>query len=120
MHVVCVPPLNIFQIWKPVCGSNKKTYNNKCEFLRAKCKTQGDLEIVSEGECPEKCPDHCSWWGSPVCGTDGITYKNECKLDVAKCQGKNILTERNPAGNLWKMSLLFLISSSEIFHYFTP
>ena len=72
-----------------MCGSDKKTYNNECEFKRAKCKSQGDMKIVSEGECPEECPDHCSSWGWSVCGTDGKTYKNKCKLEVAKCRGKD-------------------------------
>ena len=38
--------------YSPVCGSNGKTYSNKCALQAASCK-EGDrnLEVVSEGEC---------------------------------------------------------------------
>ncbi|XP_062977611.1 serine protease inhibitor Kazal-type 5 [Elgaria multicarinata webbii] len=91
------PPVCSLYYWK-FCGSDGRTYQNKCEFCDAKRKSGGTLEIEYEGECVNKVEDECSEFreikkGYPVmcildhekvCGTDGVTYPNKCEFCVAK------------------------------------
>lgn len=37
----------------PVCGSDGKTYPNKCELKRVSCKAQVPLKMTSKGKCGE-------------------------------------------------------------------
>ena len=76
------------QIYQPVCGSDGRTYGNKCEFQKGKCLAGGDLQIVNSGERPglptaaveaeeeEDCPagpcPHKKY--DPVCGTGSKLY----------------------------------------------
>ncbi|KAL4714863.1 hypothetical protein ACJJTC_012535 [Scirpophaga incertulas] len=67
------------QEFKPVCGSDGKTYSNACV---AACNA---AEVAQEGECnPVKVPDcTCTKEKRPVCGSDGVTYSNACMLNCA-------------------------------------
>ena len=39
------------RIFKPVCGSDGKTYNNECLLEVAQCRTRSDLRVSKEGAC---------------------------------------------------------------------
>lgn len=56
--------------WAPVCGADKKTWNNP---ERAACEC---VEILYDGECRNDWVCTADW--DPVCGVDGRTYSNEC------------------------------------------
>ncbi|XP_058056592.1 serine protease inhibitor dipetalogastin-like [Anopheles bellator] len=62
------------RIYRPVCGSDDKTYANKC--ILEKENSEKSLEIV-DGKCV------CHGISDPVCGSDNQTYDNECAL---QCQ----------------------------------
>ncbi|CAG7825905.1 unnamed protein product, partial [Allacma fusca] len=78
------------QEYAPVCGSNKRTYSNRCEF---RCDQNCNLDLREEydGVCktskssPRKsCSRDCSCDDEdyePVCGTNRKTYSNPCRLE---------------------------------------
>ena len=36
---------------KPVCGTNGQTYQNRCNFEVARCKSNGKIELKHDGVC---------------------------------------------------------------------
>ena len=71
----------------PLCGSNGKTYRNKCELERENCQHKRTTSIKHHGECCGTMPILCtSYW--PICGTDGNTYGSHCELGVENCKKK--------------------------------
>ena len=42
---------NCQDIYKPVCGSDGRTYSNQCELDLASCRSNGKIKKVSDGEC---------------------------------------------------------------------
>ena len=81
--------------WKPVCGSNGKTYGNDCELERAACQNPF-LTITKQckGQCPcSNCPRELVCRGQiggysdvHVCGSDGVQYRDQCHLQITACQ----------------------------------
>jgi len=96
-------------IYRPVCGSNGKTYGNDCE---AKC---DGFKVNHKGFCSRPSQDNtlsvfrrrrlikripkscvCPKLLNPVCGSNNKTYTNECEANCKKitvftsgeCQGK--------------------------------
>jgi hypothetical protein len=38
-------------LWKPVCGSDSKTYGNECELTSKACLANADVAVAHAGEC---------------------------------------------------------------------
>jgi len=92
---------------KPICGSDKITYDNICQFQRAiGCDNKG-IHIEHYGACTEDdfeggnrgyigCPETCPNTWDPVCASDGEEYSNKCQFTVAMaCWGKDIYINHN-------------------------
>lgn len=85
-------------IYRPVCGSNRVTYINKCTFENARCRRKS-LKILKQGRCDKfklvrrPCTYVCSLFmrkRRPTCGSDGVTYKNICRATFAVCRNPSL------------------------------
>jgi len=85
----------------PVCGSDYKTYSDRCEMEKTNCanknkKDRKKITVLHKEKCKEQCkPDviicHNSLkTSSPVCGSDGKTHESGC-IKAFNCeQNENI------------------------------
>ncbi|XP_042227178.1 four-domain proteases inhibitor-like [Homarus americanus] len=79
------------EIYQPVCGTDHKTYSNKCYLQLATCRSNGRIKFLHDGICEKRnCPDVCIQVFDPVCGTDGVTYGNACQLGIVACKNPSL------------------------------
>lgn len=52
-HPQCVCSTRCPNKDSPVCGSDKKTYDNDCELLREACQTNTNIILLHHGRCHE-------------------------------------------------------------------
>uniref|UniRef100_A0A452EVH7 Serine peptidase inhibitor Kazal type 5 n=1 Tax=Capra hircus TaxID=9925 RepID=A0A452EVH7_CAPHI len=79
-----------------VCGTDGKTYSNRCALCAMNAETRAQVGIKSEGECENKKPEQdicsdfrpyvkdgrlgCTRENDPVRGPDGRTHGNKCAM----------------------------------------
>lgn len=74
----------------PVCGSNGKTYKNKCTMI---CGKRASLACKGPCPCKDKCKAKCRRYSTFLyCARNGRTYRNSCSMRCAgakyKCLGR--------------------------------
>ncbi|KAI5637780.1 kazal-type serine protease inhibitor domain-containing protein [Phthorimaea operculella] len=85
-------------IYRPVCGSDGKTYPNPCVLACAQSENPW-LKISNFGHCRKeerrsrsslglrsKSACVCPYNYQPICGSDGKTYPNPCSFNCAKAK----------------------------------
>uniref|UniRef100_A0A2K6Q1A5 Serine peptidase inhibitor Kazal type 5 n=1 Tax=Rhinopithecus roxellana TaxID=61622 RepID=A0A2K6Q1A5_RHIRO len=82
--------------YEAVCGTDGKTYGNRCELCAENAKTGSQIGVKSEGECKSSNPEQdvcsafrpfvkdgrlgCTRENDPVLGPDGKTHGNKCAM----------------------------------------
>ena len=60
-------PEMCIEVYQPVCGSNGKTYGNKCKLGVDQCKVDKNLRVIHEGECKKPSKSNITLSTNWVC-----------------------------------------------------
>uniref|UniRef100_A0A8C7Y6A9 Agrin n=1 Tax=Oryzias sinensis TaxID=183150 RepID=A0A8C7Y6A9_9TELE len=74
----------------PLCGSDGKTYDNKCELRRSSCLQNKKIDVEKDGSCDEDCGSGGSGSGAESCEQDrcrkyGGTWDEDAEDDRCVC-----------------------------------
>ena len=48
---ICACPSNCPSLKEPVCGDNKKTFDNECKMRQFSCNQKTPVKVSTQGEC---------------------------------------------------------------------
>lgn len=94
-HGRCVCPQNCESTGTEICGSNRKTYRNKCEMMRDGCRNHIDLTIQHYGSCGQGIDLSCGQGidlscGHGIDGSCGQGIDGSCGQGIHRSCGQGI------------------------------
>ncbi|XP_078241714.1 double-headed protease inhibitor, submandibular gland [Pogona vitticeps] len=90
------------RMYKPLCGTDDKTYTNECEFCRKRVESGVNIAKKHDNQCiSDFCrrfsshPGMCTMNYNPQCGSDNKTYGNECTFCSSALKSRGTLFRKH-------------------------